>query len=59
MGALTTMYALVFNQIAIVIEWLITYFTWIWTLTAGYITGISAFSTVYVELFVLSTLVKT
>ena len=57
--ALTTMYALMNFQMALITEGLITHFTWIWTLTPMYIRGISAFSTAYVKLFILSTLVKT
>jgi len=40
-------------------EWPITYFTCTWTLTPVYITGMSAFSTVYMKLFIQSVLVKT
>ena len=52
------MYAFVYYQIALFTEYLITHFTRISTLTPIYITGISAFSTVYMKLFILSTLVK-
>ena len=37
----------------------ITHFTCVWTLTPMYITGISAFTTVYIKLFIRSILVKT
>ena len=53
------MYVLMCYQIALFTECLITYFTGKWMLTPMYITGISAFSTVYVKLFIQSTLVKT
>ena len=52
------MYVLMCYQIALFTECLITYFTEKWMLTPMYITGISAFSTVYVKLFSQSTLVK-
>jgi len=45
-------------QIPLFTDWLITHFTRIWTLTLTYITGISAFITVYMKLFIQSTLVK-
>ena len=57
--ALTTMNEFVFYQIALFTEYLITLFTRISSLTPIYITGISAFCTVYVKLFILSILVKT
>jgi len=44
---------------ALLTECLITKFTRIQTLTPTYITGISAFITVYVKLFIQSALVKT
>jgi hypothetical protein len=53
------MYVLMCYQIALFAECLITYFTGKWVLTPVYITGISAFSTVYVKLFIQSTLVET
>jgi len=53
------MYVLMCYQIALFTECLITHFTGKWMLTPVYITGISAFSTVYVKLFIQSTLVKT
>jgi len=56
--SLTTMCALMCYQTALLTECLITYFTRVWTLTPRYITGISAFSTVYMKLFIHSTLVK-
>ena len=57
--ALTTMYPLMCFQKALSTECLITHFTWIWTLIPMYITGIYAFSTVYMRLFIQSTLGKT
>ena len=57
--ALTTMYAFVFYQIDLCTEYLITHFTRISMLTPIYITGISAFSAVYMKLFIQSNLVKT
>jgi len=53
------MQALMSHQIAVITEHPIAHFTWIWMLTPVYITGISAFSTVYVKLFIHITLVKT
>jgi len=57
--ALTTVNVLMSYKNALLTECLITYFTCIWTLTPMYITGISAFSTLYMKLFIHSTLVKT
>ena len=57
--ALTTMNAFVFYQNALFTEYLITHFTRISMLTPIYITGISAFRTVYMKLFIQSNLVKT
>ena len=56
---LTIMYALMCYQTALITECLVTHFTRIFTLTPMYITGISAFSIVYVKLFIQSILVKT
>jgi len=53
------MYALVYYQSDLFTECLITYCTCIWTLTPMYITGISAFSTVYMKMFIQMTLLKT
>jgi len=53
------MYTLMSQQTALLTECLITHFTCIWTLTITYITGISAFSTVCLIMFIWSTLVKT
>jgi len=52
------MYVLMCYKIALKSEGPITHFTCIWTLTPMYITGISAFSTVYMKLFIRSALVK-
>jgi len=57
--ALTTVYALMSCQLILFTECLITYFTQIRMLTPTYITEISAFSTLYIKLFIHSTLVKT
>ena len=54
-----SMDALVGYQTPLMSERPITHFTQIWTLTSVDITGISAFSTVYMKLLILSTLVKT
>jgi hypothetical protein len=54
----TTLYTLMCYHIALFTECLITNFTNIRVLTPTYITGISAFSTVYVNLFIQSTLVN-
>jgi len=56
---LTTMYALMCYQSDLLSECPITYFTSIGTLTPMCVTGISAFSTVYMKLFVQSSLLKT
>jgi len=56
--ALSTMYALMFYQVALFTECLVTHFTRMWMLTPLYITGISAFSTVYMKLVIQRTLVK-
>jgi hypothetical protein len=53
------MYPLMPYKMALSIECLITICTQIWTLNPIHITGMSAFSTVYVELFIESILVKT
>ena len=53
------MYASMPCQISLITECLITLITSIWTLTSMYLTGISAFSTVYLQLFIQSNLVKT
>jgi hypothetical protein len=55
---LTTMYALMSYQIAPFTECLIAHFTRIWTLALTYIIGITAFITVYMQLFIQGTLVK-
>jgi len=55
----TAMYALMCYQTALLTECPIGHFTWIWTLTPMIITGISAFITVYMKLFIRSTLVRT
>ena len=52
------MYALMCYQIALSTECLFTHFTQKWTLTPTYATGISAFITLYMKLFIQSTLVK-
>ena len=57
--SLTTMYALMTYKSALVTECLITHSTWIWMLNLIHITGISAFSTVYMKLFIQSNLVRT
>ena len=57
--ALTTMYALMSYQLILFTECLITYFTHKRMLTPTYSTGICAFSTLYLKLFIHSTLVKT
>ena len=56
---LITMDALMCYQTPLMSEHPITHFTQIWTPTSIDITGISAFSTVYMKLFIQSTLVKT
>ena len=56
--ALSTMYALMCYHIALCTECLSTNITTIWTPTPLYITGISAFITLYMKLFIQSTLVK-
>ena len=56
--AFTTMYASMCYKTALLSEGPITHFTCIWTLIPMYNRGISAFSTNYVKLFILSTLVK-
>ena len=53
------MYASMSYKTAFVTERLTTHFTWIWTLTPTYITGISPFTIVYMILFIQHTLVKT
>jgi len=58
-SAQTAMYALMSYQAALLTECPIGHFTWIWTLTPMYITGISAFFTVYMKLFIRSSLVRT
>jgi len=55
---LTTMYASMCYKTALLSECPITYFTCIWPLTPLYNTGISAFSTIYMKLFIQNTLVK-
>ena len=55
---LTTMYMLMFCKTALMPESLITHITQIRVLTTTYITGIPAFSTVYMKLFIQSALVK-
>ena len=57
--AITTMYAPMCHQSALFTKCLITYFTAIKAFTIMYITGRSAFSTLYMNLFILRTLVKT
>jgi len=57
--ALTTVLTLMYYQIAIATECLITNITTIWMLVPMYITGIFAFSTVYMKLFTHRTLIKT
>ena len=52
------MYALMCYQIPLFTECLITHITRIWTITPTYITGITAFITVYMKLFIQSILVK-
>ena len=56
---LITMDALMCYQTALMSVRPITHFTYIWTLTPMYITRISAFSILYMKLFIQSTLVKT
>ena len=53
------MYASMCYQETLLTECLITHFTQIWTLIPMYNTGISTFCTVYMNLFIWSTLVKT
>jgi len=53
------MYALMSYQFTLVTELLFTHFTSIWALIPMYITGISAFSILYVKLLIHSTLAKT
>jgi hypothetical protein len=53
------MNASMYYQISFFTECLITYCTVIMAIAALHITGISAFCTVYVKLFILSTLLKT
>jgi len=55
---LTTMHTLMSYQIALCTECLITNITTIWTFTPLCITGISAFITLYMMMFIHSTLVK-
>jgi len=57
--ALTTMCAFMCYQRALFTECLITHITNIRALIRMYITGMSAFSTVYMKLFIQSTLGKT
>ena len=57
--AVTTMNASMFYKLAVLSEGPITHFTCIWTLTPMYITGISAFSTVYMMMFIQRILLKT
>jgi hypothetical protein len=52
------MYALMFYKTTLMTEFLITHITSIKALTTMYITGIPAFSTVYMRLFIQSALVK-
>ena len=52
------MYALMCYKTALMIECLIAHITNIKALTPIYITGIHAFSTVYMKLFIRSALVK-
>ena len=51
--------ALMFYQTALLSVRPITHFTQVWTLTPIHMTGISAFSIVYMMFFIHSTLVKT
>jgi hypothetical protein len=53
------MYAMMCYKRALMIECLITHITNIRALTTTYITGIPAFSTMYMKLFIQSALVKT
>jgi hypothetical protein len=55
---LITMDALMCYQTPLMTVCPITHFTCMWTLTPMYITGISAFNTVYMMLFIQSTLVN-
>ena len=57
--ALNALCVLMCYQIPLFTECPIIHFTQIWTLTPMYITGISAFSTLYMKLFFQRTLVKT
>jgi len=57
--SLTITCALMSYQFSLLTECLITHITNIWTPTPIYVTGISAFSIVYVNLFIQSILVKT
>jgi len=52
------MYALMFCKTVLVTEVHVTHLTRIWMLTPMYITGVSAFSTVYMMMFFQSILVK-
>ena len=52
------MYALMFYKTALFTKFLTTHFTWILTPMPMYITGTSAFRTVYMKLFIQITLVK-
>ena len=56
---LTTMLTLMQYQFAFATECLTTNITTIWMLAPMYITGIAAFSTVYMKLFIYRTLIKT
>ena len=57
-GELTTMIALMFCKTALVTDAHVTHFTGIWMLTPMYITGVPAFSTVYMMMFFPGILVK-
>ena len=57
--ALTSMCALMCYKMDLLTEWLTTHITSKRALTTTNITGISAFSTVYMKLFIWSALVKT
>jgi hypothetical protein len=57
--ALITMYMLMFYQTDLLTECFLTHFTRIWMLIPIYIIGISAFSILYLKMFIQSTLVKT
>jgi len=57
-GELTTMIALMFCKTALVTEAHVTHFTGIWMFTPMYITGVPAFSTVYMMMLFQRILVK-